>query len=198
MGVYTLKELEKFLPSIGSINQMQIKEYIQALQDENLIRVEKIGSGNWYWCFTSDGKKAKENTLSGLKTEEEKLVEAIIEAERAVEEETKLREDEDDGEMMEGGGVDRKALLEVYEGLLREQKALGGELALYSESDPAEVLRTVEKTKRLRESVIRWTDNIEALESLIMREIGDRAQVAGVMTQACGDEYVAGEGLKEL
>ncbi|KAH9221616.1 meiotic nuclear division protein 1, partial [Leptodontidium sp. 2 PMI_412] len=51
MNVFTLKELEKTLASVASIHAMQVKEYLQSMQDENLIRVEKIGSGNWYWCF---------------------------------------------------------------------------------------------------------------------------------------------------
>jgi hypothetical protein len=74
MGVYTIKELEKLLPGVASINAMQVKEYIQNLSDENLIRVEKIGSGNWYWSFASDTKKFKENALNKLKEEESKLL----------------------------------------------------------------------------------------------------------------------------
>jgi hypothetical protein len=45
---------------------------------------------------------------------------------------------------------------------------------------------------------MRWTDNIESLESLLINLTGDRAQVAELMRSACGDEYVVGEGLKDL
>lgn len=196
MSVFTLKELEKILPAVASINAMQVKDVLQGLQDENLIRVEKIGSGNWYWCFTSDAKKLKENTINNLKVEESKLVASIAEAERQIEEETAQRED--DNETLECNEMDRKALLDVYDALLKEGELLEKELACYSESDPAEVRRKMEEVKNLKASAIRWTDNIEALECMLSGLTNDRAQKAEIMKNACGDEYIPGEGLKEL
>ncbi|KAM3065959.1 hypothetical protein ACMFMG_009818 [Clarireedia jacksonii] len=196
MGVYSFKELEKLLPSVGSINGMQVKDYIQALTDDNLIRVEKIGSGNWYWSFTSDTKKSKENMINKLKDEESKLLATIAEAEQQIEEEMAKRQDDD--EMLEDDGMDRKALTEAYQALVKENEALEKELALYSDSDPAEVMRKVEATKKLRESALRWTDNLEAVEAFLISLTGDRAQVGEIMQRACGDEYVVGEGLREL
>jgi len=196
MSVFTLKELEKTLPAVASINAMQVKDVLQGLQDENLIRVEKIGSGNWYWCFTSDAKKLKENTINTLKAEESKLIVSIAEAERQIEEETATRED--DNEMLEGNGMDRKALLEAYDALLKETDLLDKELACYSDSDPAEVQRKMEEVINLKASTIRWTDNIEALECMLGDLTKDRHQTSEIMQNACGDEYVPGEGLKEL
>lgn len=196
MSVFTFKELEKLLPGVASINGMQVKDYLQSLQDEYLIRVEKIGSGNWYWCFSSDAKKTKEHAINTLKTEESKLQASIADTERQIAEETAKRED--DEEMLEGPGMDRNALVETYEMLLREMEGLDKELARYSDNDPAEVLRKVEETKALKNSAIRWTDNIESLESLIASLTNDRTVTAHMMQTACGDEYVAGEGLKDL
>jgi hypothetical protein len=196
MNVFTLKELEKNLQPVASINGMQVKEYLQALQDENLIRVEKIGSGNWYWCFMSDAKKTKENTINNLKTEEGKLVAAIADTKRQIEEEMAKRED--DNEVLEGNGMDRKALLETHDTLLKEVEFLDKELACYSDSDPAEILSKVEETKRLKASTIRWTDNIESLESLLTSLTNDRVRTGEIMQSACGDEYILGEGLKDL
>lgn len=48
---------------------MAVKDYLQALQDDSLIRAEKIGSGNWYWSFPSEAKKAKENVLAKAQKE---------------------------------------------------------------------------------------------------------------------------------
>ena len=195
MSVYTLKELEKSLQSVASINGMQVKEYLQALQDENLIRVEKIGSGNWYWCFTSDAKKSKENMINSLRGDEAKLSNSIVDLESQIGEETAKRQDDD--EMLEGG-LDRKELLEAHGTLVQEMEALDKELAGYSDNDPAEILRKIEETKKMKDSAIRWTDNIEAMESFISSLTMDRAQTAEIMARACGDEYVAGEGLKDL
>ncbi|KAL2072543.1 hypothetical protein VTL71DRAFT_11886 [Oculimacula yallundae] len=197
MNVFTLKELEKTLASVASIHAMQVKEYLQAMQDENLIRVEKIGSGNWYWCFTSDAKKAKENILNKLKAEEGSLMMAIEQAEKAIEEETKMRDDEEEG-LAGGNGMDRKTLLEAHGLLEKEKEMLDRELAAYSDNDPVEIQRKIEETKTLRDSAIRWTDNIESMESYIGTLTTDRAQMAEIMSQACGAEYVFGEGLKDL
>jgi hypothetical protein len=196
MGVYSFKELEKLLPSVGSINGMQVKDYLQALQDENQIRVEKIGSGNWYWSFRSDSKRSKEAILNNLKSEENKLVTSIADTEKQIEEE--MAKQEEDDEMLEGGGIDRKALFETHEAFLKEMDILDKELSLYSANDPAEVLRKVADTQKLKDSAIRWTDKIESLETFLVNLTGDRAQAASYMQSACGDEYVIGEGLKEL
>jgi hypothetical protein len=196
MSVFTLKELEKNLPPVASINGMQVKEFLQTLQDENLIRVEKIGSGNWYWCFMSDAKKTKEHVINNLKAEESKLVASTADTERQIEEEMAKREDDD--EMLEGNGMDRKALLEAHDTLFKEKMVLDKQLACYSDNDPAEILSKMEEAKRLKASAIRWTDNIESLESFLMTLTSDRNQIAEFMQSTCGDEYVLGEGLKEL
>jgi len=196
MSVFTFKELEKILPAVAAINAMQVKDVLQGLQDENLIRVEKIGSGNWYWCFTSDAKKLKENTINTLKADESKLVASIADTERQIEEEMAKRED--DNEMLESNGMDRKTLLEAYEALLKEADLLDKELACYSDSDPAEIQRKMDEVRNLKSSAIRWTDNIEALECMVSDLTRDRNQTSELMQNACGDEYVPGEGLKEL
>ena len=77
-------------------------------------------------------------------------------------------------------------------------EALDKELALYSDNDPTEVLLKVEETKKLKASAVKWTDNIESLECYISSIVTDRTQLADIMKEACGDEYVVGEGLKEL
>lgn len=193
MGVYTLKELEKMLPSVAGIHAMQVKESIQNLTDDYQVRVEKIGSGNWYWSFNSDSKKAAENRLGNLKAEEGKLVAGIKELESQIERELKLREE---GE--EEGGVSRKELLETHERLLREKGELDTGLAQYCDNDPEEVLRKVEETKRLKASTLVITDNIEALGDMVGTLTATRAEKDQTMAQVCGDEYMPGEGLKEL
>lgn len=196
MGVYSFKELEKLLPAVGSINGMQVKDYLQALQDDNQIRVEKIGSGNWYWSFRSEAKKAKENTIYTLTSEESKLIASLSDAKQRTREEMAKRDKEE--EILEGGGVDRKALLQAHGELLKEAKGLDQALAIYSENSPAEVVRKAGEVQRLKDQTIRWTDNIEGLEAFLVNLTSDRAQAASIMQRACGEEYVAGEGLKEL
>jgi len=93
---HSIKDLEKALPQVGSISGMQVKDYLQALSDESMIRVEKIGSGNWYWSFPSDAKKAKEAALEKAQEEYNKAKTAATELQMKVDEAGAARgEDED-------------------------------------------------------------------------------------------------------
>lgn len=197
MQVYTLKELEKILQSVASVNQMQAKDYLQALQDENLIRVEKMGSGNWYWCFTSDAKRSREKVMNGLQLEHDKLVELTAVIEREVAQEMSRHENDGDVDN-ESGTNKRQSLLEAQEELLKESAFLDKELALYCDNDPAEVKRKMNEIQKLRNSALLWTDNIEALECFLAPFLGDRARLGEIMHAACGNEYVVGEGLQDL
>lgn len=175
---------------------MVVKDYLQALSDEGLIRVEKIGSGNWYWAFVSDAKNGKEKVLNDLKNEDAKARSQIAELDKQIAEEMEQREDDD--EMLEDSGMDRNALLEAHGRLTKEVQALEMELKTYSGNDPTELLRQEKESLLLKESAERWTDNIESIQSYILDLTHDRAQVALMMQTACGDEYIMGEGLKEL
>jgi hypothetical protein len=194
---HSIKDLEKILPGVASINGMQVKDYIQALTDENLIRVEKIGSGNWYWSFASEIKKSKEKVLAALQADTTKINTTVLEIDAQIQEEELKRENGDD--ILDDKGMDRMALLETHDRLLHETETLQKGLANYSDNEPVEILKRIEETKQLRESADRWTTNIESIESFLLRETGnDRAKVAGIMEQECGEEYTPGEGLKDL
>jgi len=144
----------------------------------------------------SDARKTKENMINNLKAEEAKLEGSIAETQRQIEEEMSKRED--DEEMLEGNGMDRKALLEMHEMLSKEIEELDKELACYTDNDPAAVQQKVEETKKLKSSAILWTDNIESMGSYITSLTGDRTATNKLMEDACGNEYISGEGLREL
>ncbi len=63
---HTLKDLESELPKVASINKMLVKDVIKELTDENKVRVEKIGSGNWYWCWAGEEAQEKKNVVAQL------------------------------------------------------------------------------------------------------------------------------------
>lgn len=81
---------------------MHVKDYLQALSDENKIRVEKIGSGNWYWSFLSDEKKAKDAMLSKAREEFNKINATVAELQAKVDEAGAARA-EDEDVLMETG-----------------------------------------------------------------------------------------------
>lgn len=50
-----------------------------------------------------------------------------------------------------------------------------------------------------RQQALQWTDNIYVLEEYLRRLAGgDRDVVEAILRECCGDEYVDGEGLREL
>lgn len=94
---HNIKDLEKALPHVASINGMQVKDYLQVLQDDNKIRVEKIGSGNWYWSFPSDDKKAKEAAHEKAQGEFNKINAMVTELQAKVDEVGAARADDEGG-----------------------------------------------------------------------------------------------------
>jgi hypothetical protein len=57
---------------------MQIKGLLKNLTDNSLVKVEKIGSGNYYWAFTSDSRALTENKIEGLHAKINQLQEEIL------------------------------------------------------------------------------------------------------------------------
>lgn len=100
---HSIKDLEKAIPQVASINGMQVKDYLQSLSDDNKIRVEKIGSGNWYWSFPSDEKKAKEAALDKAQDDYDKAAAVVADLHAKVDEAGAARED--DGELLMGAGT---------------------------------------------------------------------------------------------
>ena len=93
---HSIKDLEKAIPSVASISGMQVKDYLQALSDESMIRVEKIGSGNWYWSFPSDARKSKETALDKAQLDYTKAHATTMELQAKVDEAGAARGDYED------------------------------------------------------------------------------------------------------
>ncbi|KAJ9645277.1 hypothetical protein H2199_003283 [Coniosporium tulheliwenetii] len=180
----------KALPSVASINGMQVKDYLQALSDENKIRVEKIGSGNWYWSFASEEKAAKEAVLEKVKEERERAGKAVEELKRKVED--AQREREEDGDMLMGEGEGREELQKKW--------GVEGELAGYNENDPVEVERKRHRIAECGREAEKWTEQIQSMEGWFKDQVGgDREQLTGLKRNFYGDEFDEEEqGLKEL
>lgn len=189
LTAHTIKELEKTLPGVASINGMQVKDYLQALSDEGKIHVEKIGSGNWYWSFASEEKKNRESIIDGLKKEQEKLKASVAELEAKF---TQVRESkgEDEG---------RADLVERQTALEQEVETLKKELEGYKDTDPGEVDRRRKEVDNFKAMAEMWTDNIGILEGKLKEMLnGDSEQLEQIKRDVYDDDYVEGEGLKEL
>lgn len=78
---------------------MHVKDYLQALADDNKIRVEKIGSGNWYWSFPSDEKKAKDDALNKAHEEYRKVNMIVVELQAKVDDAGAARAEDGDSSL---------------------------------------------------------------------------------------------------
>lgn len=191
---HTLKDLEKMLPSVASINGIQVKEYIQALTDEGHLRVEKIGSGNWYWSFTSDEKHNRERQLAQVSIEVEKVRKSCADVEAALAAETLRDQETDDEEERHTLGVQKAELQAAVDRVRTTEAQLSGPLNSLSKG----VKQVQEELAGFRQQALQWTDNIYILEDYLHKLAGgDRQLVEGVLRECYGDEYVDG-GLCEL
>ncbi|KAJ5960063.1 uncharacterized protein N7479_007213 [Penicillium vulpinum] len=194
---HTLKDLEKTLPSVASINGIQVKEYIQTLIDEGQLRVEKIGSGNWYWSFSSDEKYERERRLAQVTMEVEKVRKSCADAEAVLASETIRREEEKDDEHERESLMTKKAELQATVDRVRITEAqLSGPLNSLNSKG---VKQIQEELAGFQQKALEWTDNIYILEEYLRKlASGDRQIIESVLRECYGDEYVDGEGLCEL
>ena len=189
LTAHNIKELEKSLPGVASISQMQVKDYLQALSDEGKIRVEKIGSGNWYWSFLSEEKKNRDNVIDGLTAEKEKVDAAVEELKAKV----------DAANAQRGEDEERDELVRVNVGLEEEVAGLRKELEGYKDGDPGEVERRRKEVQLFNVRAEKWTDNIGILEGRLKDMVGGNQEgLEGIQRELYGSEYVEGEGLKEI
>ncbi|CAG7922601.1 unnamed protein product [Penicillium olsonii] len=179
---HTLKDLEKTLPAVASIPGIQVKEYIQALTDEGQVRVEKIGSGNWYWSFPSDEKRARESQLARVRTEVEKTRQACADAQALITE-AGLRGEAEERDSLTA----RKAELQAAVDWVRTTEAQRGNSRSTLQAQLA----------GFRQEALQWTDNIYILEEYMRKLTGDRALVDLILQESYGEEYVDG-GLAEM
>lgn len=185
---------------MASINGIQVKEYIQALLDEGKLRVEKIGSGNWYWIFGSDEKLELERVVGRVKTEVEKTRKSCADAQAALAAETALREREepDDAEDHATRESRRDSLITTRIALEAEVGCLQAAEMQRNNGSNKGVTQIRQELGGLQQQAQQWTDNIYILEGYLRQLAGgDREVVTAVMQECCGDEYVDG-GLREI
>ena len=193
---HNIKDLEKALPSVAGINGMQVKDYLQALSGDNKIRVEKIGSGNWYWSFPSDEKKGKEAILEKVEQEHAKATATVSELQAKIDEASMARGDDEDMLL----GSDRKSLVTKHAELAKQVDMLKVELAAFTDQDPVEMTKKEQETAQFKSEADKWTDQILSMEGWLKEFMGgDREQMTAMMQQYYGEEYDEEEGcLREL
>lgn len=208
---HTLKELEKALPSVASVNSVTVKDLVKDLTDESKIKVEKIGTGNWYWVFPSEEKRERERILQQLEYAcsapaqcKSLLTAADYRAEKeAVEIASqnlqdrldKLNTDKEDAQ----ADTERQGLLSQVEPLKLEIDNLGHEIDGLNDALSGSINGMREAITKWKLEAGTWTDNIHILEGYF-RSIGmlDSETMEALHQECYGTEYVEREGLKDL
>ncbi|KAF3005772.1 hypothetical protein E8E13_007236 [Curvularia kusanoi] len=194
---YSIKDLEKLLPSVASINGMAVKEYIQALLGDDSINTEKISNVGWYWSFSSQTKREREKVLAKAQELHDKASAASAELQKKVDQAGAARA-EDEG-LLAGTGGDRKALVIKHDELHHHVEKLRLELATYSEHDPVELSRKTEETRRLRAAVEQSTEHIYCMEGWLKERVLDRESQVCFLKECYGEEWDDEDGgLREL
>ncbi|KAK9480550.1 meiotic nuclear division protein 1 [Lipomyces japonicus] len=147
---FALKDLEKQAAKATGINSMQIKDILQGLMDDDLVRCEKIGSGNFYWSFPSDARRARENAVKTISKRIEQSKETIKLLETNMISETNARTPSDEREHLVSEVHLQKAELE------RIQKSI----SKFSDYDPELIELQKQAIVIAKEAINRWTDNI--------------------------------------
>lgn len=163
-------------------------DYVQALADENKINCEKIGSGNWYWSFSSEAKKTAAANLSSAQATHAKQAQINEELQAKLAAAAASREDEAD-EMLDGG-ESREELSLKQASLDQQCKELMKDLACYVNDDPTELERKMEEAEKLKAAAMQWTEDIEEMEGWFKtRTEGQPDQFQELMQSFYGNEY---------
>ena len=171
---------------------MQVKDYLQALQDENQIKVEKIGSGNWYWAFPGEDVRAKQDALEKATQEREKLQAAVADVQLKLQEATAARAEDADGA--------RQEALRYHGQLLKDVEALRTELTQYADADPAVAERRKADVETVKQAADRYSDQILEMEQYFKDELQlDAERLSLLKLELYDDEYdVEDEGLGDM
>lgn len=194
---HSIKDLEKALPFVASINGMQVKDYLQALSDENKIKVEKIGSGNWYWAFAGEEMVQKGQGRDRAEEERDKARATVEELRAKVDQAVKERSEGDDGDDGDGEDdfVDRKTATERLDVVKATVETLRRELLGYSGSDPVELEKRKGAVGDYRGKAEKWTEHVWAMEGYLRDELCmGREELESLKMMLYGDDYVEEEG----
>ena len=179
--VFNLKDLEK-LGSRAGVVEKTVKDVVQSLVDDQLVEVDKIGSGNFYWSFPSKtyiNQKNAADTVAAQLAAEEAACTAL---------EARLAE-------LAGGREDsaeRSAQLRELAALRLEKEGLDKTLAQLAASDPDALKEMVAKALVAKRCADRWTDNVWTLKTHLMEKFGKEAKECDAVLGITDDfDYVA-------
>lgn len=171
--VFVIKDIEKLAVKKGIISQA-VKDVLQSLVDDDLVRLEKIGASNYYWSFPAEasvklaGELAKNTAELSAARKRKATADAAIAQYKAARPDTER--------------------LAQQLGVLRELQvklaAAQGELAMYKDNDPETVEAMRNAAKVAKEAANRWLDNTYSLLSWCKKKFsGHEAELTALFEQ---------------
>ncbi|XP_011136427.2 meiotic nuclear division protein 1 homolog isoform X2 [Harpegnathos saltator] len=158
---FTLKEIENIALKEKGIVVQSVKDILQALVDDDLVRAEKIGTSTYFWRFPGEKITAIERIIADTS---KKLVETEFRLQKLNEEIMKEKE-------LKNNTEERMKLLQEVEQLTEEEQLIKQQISQFSEIDP-ETITEMGKKAEYKEAINIWTDNIFAIQSWCKKKFG--------------------------
>ncbi|KAK8888570.1 Meiotic nuclear division protein 1 [Tritrichomonas musculus] len=159
--VWTLKELEKECPKRG-IRAMVVKDVLQELCDDDLVSSDKIGIGNYFWCFPSEAYNRRQVQVTKLTNEINDYQQQIEQLTAEIAELEPGREESPERTQLD------------YE-IAEFQKQIDGikdEASKYDGIDPEKCKLVQRQAMVALDAANRWTDNIFTIKSWATKKFG--------------------------
>ncbi|GAO52270.1 meiotic nuclear division protein 1 [Saitoella complicata NRRL Y-17804] len=173
---YQYKEIEKIASNKKKIVAMTVKEVLQGLVDDGLVKSEKIGTSIYYWSFPSDSHHLRSQRIAALENELVTLetVQSSLTNNLELEKAERVESEE------------RRALLKEVKACEEQVKAMKDELGRYTENDPVLLEAKRAAANSARQAANMWTDNIFILQQYLRDQMGMGAEELEQMMQQNG------------
>ncbi|PLW43150.1 hypothetical protein PCASD_08044 [Puccinia coronata f. sp. avenae] len=157
---FTLKDLTKLIPKAKGVVAQSVEETLKSLIDDGLVHVEKVGTVNLFWSFSSEASLATSRALTQLRTERDRLESENAELQKA----------------LQKSAADR-LVNEERENNLREIKVLRqdisdmkSKLKMHSNNDPEILAEKMRLCQLYKNGAEVWTENLSMMMSYCRNE----------------------------
>ncbi|PLW06218.1 hypothetical protein PCANC_26266 [Puccinia coronata f. sp. avenae] len=157
---FTLKDLTKLIPKAKGVVAQSVEETVKSLIDDGLVHVEKVGTVNLFWSFSSEASLATSRALTKLRTERDRLESENAELQKA----------------LQKSAADR-LVNEERENNLREIKVLRqdisdmkSKLKMHSNNDPEILAEKMRLCQLYKNGAEVWTENLSMMMSYCRNE----------------------------
>ena len=168
---FLLKDIEKIASKKGVVLQ-SVHEILNSLVDDDLVKMDKIGTTNWYWSFPSEHATKLEQNGNQCDEALKQLSKELKQLDEDIENEKSKNKEND----AESSAQDRKNAEMALQAAKDENAKVLKELAKLQESNP-ELQESVAKgVDTMRLAADRWTDNLFLVKSWVDKKMGDKEQ----------------------